>query len=194
MICRATEIDLERLTGILVRAFDEDPLINWLVQAERREDGFRRLFSEVMRFGLRAGEVLTTEAREGTAIWFAPGRYRMGWVGILGLLPQVARAFGPLSMLSKVLAVNEVGQRHPREPHWYLFTFGVDPAHQGKGVGGALLRHALRKVDAERAPAYLETAVERNLGLYQRFGFSTVEKVQVPRGGPPVWCMWREGG
>jgi ribosomal protein S18 acetylase RimI-like enzyme len=194
MIRTATGDDFETLTGVLVRAFADDPLANWLVrpEADRREDGFSRLFRETVRFGLHAGEVLTTDSSEGAAIWFAPGRYRMGLGGLVRLVPQVARAFGPWAMLPKILAVNEVGKRHPKAPHWYLFSFGVDPEHQRKGVGGALLRHALHKVDAEHAPAYLETALESNLALYHRFGFSTVEKVQVPRGGPPVWRMWRE--
>jgi GNAT superfamily N-acetyltransferase len=29
---------------------------------------------------------------------------------------------------------------HPREPHWYLPFIGVDPAHQGGGYGGALMK------------------------------------------------------
>jgi ribosomal protein S18 acetylase RimI-like enzyme len=193
MIRTATHDDFETLTAVLARAFAGDPLINWLVRkGPRRDDAFHRLFAETLRFGLQAGEVLTTGESQGAAVWFAPGRYRMGLGGLLALFPEVARAFGPLAMLPKLLAVNEVGRRHPKKPHWYLFTFGVDPPFQGKGVGGALMRHALARVDADRSPAYLETALESNVGLYERYGFSTVEKVQVPRGGPPVWLMWRE--
>ncbi len=32
---------------------------------------------------------------------------------------------------------------HPQEPHWHLPLIGVDPAHQGKGIGSALLSHIL---------------------------------------------------
>ena len=190
MIRRADRKDAGTLTGVLMRAFEKDPLAVWLA---KDADGHRILFEETVRFGLAAGEVLTTEKSEGAAIWFAPGKYTIGFGGLLRLIPKVASAFGAWQMLPKVISVNEVGKRHPKKPHWYLFTFGVDPPSQGKGVGGALMRHALEKVDAEKSPAYLETALEKNLGLYERFGFSVVEKVQVPRGGPPVWLMWRDG-
>jgi ribosomal protein S18 acetylase RimI-like enzyme len=193
MIRTATQADFATLTGVLVRAFADDPLILWLIRDDaRRPEGYRRLFAEILRFGLRSGEVLTTNGSQGAAVWFAPGRYQMSLASLFALVPEVLRAFGPLSTLPKLMAVNQVGKRNPRQLHWYLFCFGVDPASQGQGVGGALLRNALEKIDAERAPAYLETALEKNVGLYQRFGFQTVDKLQVPRGGPPVWLMWRE--
>jgi ribosomal protein S18 acetylase RimI-like enzyme len=193
MIRTATQADFETLTGVLTRAFADDPLTVWMVRDDaRRSEGYRRLFAEILRFGLRSGEVLTTDRSQAVAVWFAPGRYQLSLGSLFALVPEMLRAFGPLSTLPKLLSVNQVGKRHPTEPHWYLFCFGVDPASQGQGVGGALLRNALAKIDAERAPAYLETALEKNVGLYQRFGFETVDKVQVPRGGPPMWLMWRE--
>jgi hypothetical protein len=46
-----------------------------------------------------------------------------------------------------VFAVFEqMGRYHPHEPHWYLPLIGVDPAHQPKGYGSALLRQALASV------------------------------------------------
>jgi transposase len=40
---------------------------------------------------------------------------------------------------------------HPREPHWYLPMIGVDPPHQGRGYGGALLSYALERCDRGKA-------------------------------------------
>jgi GNAT superfamily N-acetyltransferase len=39
---------------------------------------------------------------------------------------------------------------HPREAHWYLPLIGVDPAHQGKGIGSALLSHVLKVCDGQK--------------------------------------------
>ena len=39
--------------------------------------------------------------------------------------------------------VEQMANYHPREPHWYLPLMGVDPTCQGKGLGSALMRHAL---------------------------------------------------
>jgi hypothetical protein len=40
---------------------------------------------------------------------------------------------------------------HSQEPHWYLPIVGIDPAHQGRGPGGALPNHQFAICD--RAPA-----------------------------------------
>ena len=40
---------------------------------------------------------------------------------------------------------------------------GVDPAHQGQGAGGALLRSRLTRVDQEGAAAYLESSKTGNI-------------------------------
>jgi ribosomal protein S18 acetylase RimI-like enzyme len=77
------------------------------------------------------------------------------------------------------------------EPHWYLMILGVDPPHQGRGVGGTLIRPTLARADAEGVRCYLETAKERNLAFYRRHGFEVAAEDDVPD-GPHVWMMTRE--
>jgi GNAT superfamily N-acetyltransferase len=79
---------------------------------------------------------------------------------------------------------------HPREPHWYLGTLGVDPEVQGRGVGSALLAAWLAGADRDGLPAYLETDRERNVGFYARAGFELAGETQVL--GVRIWRMWRQ--
>lgn len=79
---------------------------------------------------------------------------------------------------------------HPEEPHWYLAMIGVDPSRQGRGLGSALLKAALRVVDEAGAPAYLESSNPRNTPLYERFGFQVMGKV-APGDFPGLEPMWR---
>ena len=73
---------------------------------------------------------------------------------------------------------------HPQEPCWYLPLIAADPAHTGQGLGAALMRHALAKVDADGLPAYLESSNPRNISLYQRYGFEVMGEIQA--GSSPV--------
>lgn len=80
---------------------------------------------------------------------------------------------------------------HPRSPHWYLFAVGVDPALQGQGVGGALLRSGLARVDRAGTAAYLESSKTGNIPLYEHFGFGVAEVPPLPDGAPVVTPMFR---
>jgi ribosomal protein S18 acetylase RimI-like enzyme len=72
----------------------------------------------------------------------------------------------------------QMAKYHPEEPHWYLPLIGVDPVHQGKGHGDALMAHALSRCDRDRVPAYLESSNPRNISLYVRHGFVALGSIQ----------------
>jgi ribosomal protein S18 acetylase RimI-like enzyme len=189
---KAEPSDVEALTGALARAFDADPFANYFVRGDaRRADGFSRLFGQALRYALPVGEVHTTDDAAGAALWFPPGAYRLRAGAVPGLVASLVRVVGAGRLVRVLSGANQVGRVHPKEPHWYLFMFGVDPPSQGRGLGGTLLRHALARIDAEHMPAYLETATEDNVALYRRFGFDVRDEVQVPSGGPRMWTMWR---
>ncbi|SFS43056.1 ribosomal-protein-alanine N-acetyltransferase [Saccharopolyspora flava] len=65
-----------------------------------------------------------------------------------------------------------------RPPHVEaeVHTIGVDPEHQGEGVGKALLRALLRRADEHRATTFLEvrTDNEAAIGMYRAHGFEIV--------------------
>lgn len=61
---------------------------------------------------------------------------------------------------------------------------------RGKGLGHVLMQSRLDRVDAEHAPAYLESSNPDNIAYYQRFGFEVTGEIRLP-GGPALWPMWR---
>jgi ribosomal-protein-alanine N-acetyltransferase len=57
-----------------------------------------------------------------------------------------------------------------------VHTIGVDPAHQGRGIGRALLRALLEEADAAQATVYLEVRTDNAPAhaLYASEGFAVV--------------------
>jgi GNAT superfamily N-acetyltransferase len=80
---------------------------------------------------------------------------------------------------------------HPQEAHWHLPLIGVDPAHQGKGIGSALLSHILNLCDGQNVSAYLEATSPRNARLYERHGFEVIGSIQVAD-SPRIIAMLRQ--
>lgn len=80
----------------------------------------------------------------------------------------------------------------PRPPAgaWTLETVGVHPAHQGAGLGTALVTASLRAVPPSTGLVALETSDQRNVRLYERLGFATLATTEI-RDGPVVHSMVR---
>lgn len=185
------------LADVLAKAFFDDPPFVWMLPDEKtRLARNRGVFSTVLRAeALRHGAVdVAWDGGSGRivggAIWFPPGTWPSPAFQQILALPGYARALrrrlGPTSSL--VTAMLRV---HPTTPHWYLYAIGVDPAHQGEGVGSALLRCRLKRVDQEGMAAYLESSKPENIPLYEHFGFEPREVPPLPFGAPVVTPMSR---
>jgi len=178
---------------VLARAFRDNPLNVAVVGSdpERRLRANLHGARALLPVALARGLVLV--AREGGAarglLVAAPP---FGWPlsapslrahlrRVLGQGLRVARRWG--------LVFEALARVHPREPHWYLATLGVDPVAHGRGIGSALLAHWLAGVDADAVPAWLETDRQANIGFYRRAGFEVARRTEVL--GTPVWCMAR---
>ena len=74
---------------------------------------------------------------------------------------------------------------------WYLSIVAVDPALQGRGLGRKLLEPTLAEADRATATCYLETFGDRNLGFYQRLGFTAVARFIEPTTGAEYSLMAR---
>jgi len=79
----------------------------------------------------------------------------------------------------------------PREPHWYLFAIGVDPARRGTGVASALLWSRLDQCDHDGLSAYSEATKATSVPLYKHFGFEPTGNPDLPDGAPALTAMWR---
>lgn len=194
---RATTADVPRLAAVLAGAFARDPYFSWLAgEASERNQRMRDAWSGILRFasaGMR--ETWTDASRSGVAIWIPPGRGPSSIIDSFRLMPTFARLTGWRRLREASAAVEFLEHRrrdHVPTPHWYLSALGVDPDVQGQGIGSALLAVIGARADADRTPAYLETATARNVLLYERHGFAVVEELVLPRTDVHGWLMRRD--
>ncbi len=191
---KAAKPDVPQLKAVIARAFDDDPLINWMVTQDKRRA--RRVYDVMAtvldRIMMPHGEVYSTEGIHGAALWAPPGKHKLSALRQAMMMPAFVSACGMGRFRDVFFGMNAVEKKHPHEPHFYLGVLATDPDYQGRGVGTQLMRPVLERCDRERIPAYLESSKERNVPLYERNGFRVTEVLTVPRGGPPLWLMWRD--
>jgi ribosomal protein S18 acetylase RimI-like enzyme len=179
----------------LARAFrDNQGFVAGLrgVAPDGRERKLRRIFGAFAKVCMQLGDatvVMAGDAVAGAALAYPPGRYPLGPLGWLrNGLGAATIGLGHTIRLARLDGYMHA--RQPKTPHWYLFVLGVDPAHQGTGVGGRLLARLGERADAAHHDSFLETDEERNVGLYRRYGYEVVEEGPTPLGFR-MWHMVR---
>jgi len=196
-----SEDQLEPALGVVVRAFHRDPgFVYGLPNEARRERLLRRLLRAYLLYGHGDGEVYTTPGEpRGVAVWLPPpGRgaanksFSFQVRGALAMTCCWPAEWLRLQILWTEMFLTGSGPMH--RPHWYLGLLGVEPEHQGKGLGSALLRPVLERADAKGFYCGLDTLTESNVRFYERHGFRVAASRQCSFGGPTTWAMWREPG
>jgi ribosomal protein S18 acetylase RimI-like enzyme len=188
--------DIDHASKVMARAFHEDPMMTYIIPEPERRPGLLRWFMLTsFRYGLRYGEVYTTDKLEGATIWLTPGNTTMTFGRMLraGMMAfPFKMGLGAFNRFMKMVDYAEKGHKKMMPgPHWYLLGIGVEPACQGQGIGGFLMQPVLARADAERLPCYLETMNEANLPFYQKYGFKVALAGHVQE-GLPLWAMVRE--
>jgi GNAT superfamily N-acetyltransferase len=182
-----TEADEAAAVDTVVLAFAADPMTRWCWPDGRQYLASMPAFTRA--FGGRAfahQAAHCTDDYAGAALWLPPGVHPDD-DALRELLERTAL---PALLADLHVMFERMATFHPVEPHWYLPLIGVDPAHQGKGCGAALLSYALAQCDRDRLPAYLESTNPRNVSLYKRHGFEELGTIQVGH-SPPLVPMLR---
>ena len=192
-LARAEEIPA--LAAVLTRAFANDPFFSYLAgAAPERKQRMRDGWTGILRFGsARLAHTWTTDELAGVAIWLPP-EHRTHLLDEVRLTREMVRFAGWRRLRLVGDAIEELERRRKRHmpgPHFYLSALGVEPDQQGTGIGTALMGPVLDTCDRDGLPAYLETAVARNVLLYERVGFEVVEELILPRTDIRGWLMRR---
>jgi GNAT superfamily N-acetyltransferase len=172
---------------VLSRAFQNSPVFQYLLpDVLERENKLHYLFEMVIRAGLRYGEVYaTSDNLEVIAVWSISAKgdnmslWRMLRAGSYTLAFRYRRDF----YRRQPVVTRFITAAHNRNApfrHWFLEAVGVDPIYHGKGYASVLLKPMLARIDRENLPCYLDTAEEKNVMIYQHYGFQVLEEAVIP--------------
>ena len=180
--------------GLLERAEETGrPLVGGAPPDLQIVGGRRRLeqaLGNLVDNALRYPWTFTSGVYEAACVWIPPGGTELSKEGEAELEPLVSELSG--GDPGPVLALCEALEAaHPRvAPHFYLSLLGTHPQSRGRGLGMAMVREVLERIDAEHMPAYLESSLPDNDRRYASVGFVRTGEVNVP-GSPTATTMWR---
>jgi GNAT superfamily N-acetyltransferase len=182
---KAASADLPDVTDTLALAFFDDPVVTWIIDdGPRRRQLLPGFFGAIVESYLAYNETYSVDEGVSAAVWAPPGaKDDEELPAVLGAAVEEYA-----DRLFEILGLME--EKHPVEPHHYLFLLGTRPEWQGRGLGSSLMAQVLQTCDRDRVPAYLEATSEGNKQLYVRHGFDVTDEIALP-GGPTMWPMWR---
>lgn len=188
-IVRLSKQQIEQAGAMLTRAFFDDPKLTHLIpEITAKKELSRYLFEFELQYGMNYGDVYATSpAVEGVAVWLPSSKsevtfWRAFRSGGMRLQKQLGKKIMD-RLMSFSLAVDALHKKHAPYPHYYLFFIGVDPAYQKKRVAGRLITPMLGWLDMQKLPCYLHTQNEKNIGLYEHYGFQVIEQRVLPDSG-----------
>jgi len=192
-----TTEDAAWASEILVQAFHTDPLLNFIYGDTINEPGkLKWFFSVTFRLAALYGDCFSTAERDGVLMMLPPDQTKM----TLGKMYKSGFLAAPFKMgrasFSRMMAFMDFAEKEHKVAtsfdHYYIMTVGVLPERQGIGIGKKLMTKALKIVDANNMPCYLETQNKNNVPIYQKFGFEVVSDKEIPTGGLHNWGMLRQ--
>ena len=172
--------------NILLLAFSNDPFQRHMMPDPSIY--FRNStiwFNNAIKQSILVKGVWGTEDYSGVAVWFPP-KQKIEFEA----LRKTFKDF-PSDVEKNIYQYFKEFEKNKPDEAWYLEYLGVDPRSHSLGIGSQILKNSLTKIDELNQPAYLESSNPRNMSLYERHGFETVNKFQFGD-GPPIHTMFRE--
>jgi len=189
--------ELRAASRLLARAFAHDPFIGYFfADQRRRRSALPPFFRAVLHQLADSHTIFACEVEnrlDGVAAWLPPepaeAAGRSAWLARVASMEL--RILFPRATAKVLAGFEELGQRHPATPHWYLAFVGIEPARQGRGLGSSLLAPVLQQADEAGVDCYLETPFPETRAFYGRLGFGDTEELRPVPGAPPIWTMTR---
>lgn len=173
---------------VIADAFSGDPTWSWALPQQAART---RFWEFAIAGALGYPWTFKTSDFRTVSVWIPPGGTEFSHdqeAQLPGLLAELVgtRAGDDAELMRRF------DEAHPRtEPHYYLSLLGAHSEHRRFGLGMALLRDGLARIDADPMPAYLESSNPANNYRYESVGFKPIVSFQAPGEGPAVTGMWR---
>jgi ribosomal protein S18 acetylase RimI-like enzyme len=187
---------------ILLKAFDDDPIMNTLFVEEKKKKFLMNMFNNGTNEHIDHFVNIIYDSEEpnknsikGVTIWNL--NQSGDTMYFFNIATHVFSNFN-LSEIYNLSQFIKVGEYHnkimKKRKHFYLIFIGIDPCLKPKGYGTKLLTPILKMADEENIPIYLENSKEKNLKFYQKNGFETIDSITISNNGKssPLFFMKRE--
>lgn len=193
----ATYDDIDMLANIAMNAYENYPLHNWF--SNGKYDAY--LSKEIMTISLKImlkNGIIYSDSKDATgfAIWLPPGfkgtnPFQFMFHGGISLLFHCG-----LKIIFKLATYENFAMmlknKHTQNNDWYLYNLSIKKEAQGKRIATQLLKPMLDFCNKNATTCYLETNNQKNVSIYEHFGFTLKESTFIPNSKVNHYAMLKE--
>jgi ribosomal protein S18 acetylase RimI-like enzyme len=187
---QATPADKTLVVDILVKSFDDNKSVNYIVkQDEKRAGRLRKLMEYSFEKCSLFGDIFLSDDKKACALVVLPDQKKTTLQSITLDLDLVLSVIGLLNVKKALTRETRINQLHPKTHYYFLWFLGVEPLEQNKGIGSKLLTEVIGDAISKGRPIYLETSTLKNIPWYEKFGFAIYNKLDF---GFDLYCLKKE--
>jgi ribosomal protein S18 acetylase RimI-like enzyme len=177
---KASYSDKSLVLDILTKSFDTNRSVNYIVKQDKiRVQRVRALMDYSFEVCYLFGEVFLSDDKRACALILYPDKKKTTLKSILLDIKLILSCVG-LSNVKKALnRESKIKKIQPKEPMYYIWFIGVDPAYQNSGIGTELLNEVIEDSSRKKRPIYLETSTSKNIPWYKKFGFDVYNELDL---------------
>ena len=189
--------DIDRLTDIAADAYQDYPLHNWFTKGTYDKKA-SKLTMQISLKTMTEDAIIYADSEEmnGFAAWLPfgfTGNKALPCLFNGGLKLMFHSGIGIIKRLMtyETYAMN-LKKEFTDNYDWYLFNLSIKKDAQGKGIASKLMRPMLEFCDNEKMVAYLETNKEKNVSIYNHYGFELKREELIPKSTVMHYAMVRQ--
>ena len=188
---------IEELSEAAADAYHDYPLHNWLTKGVY-DTKASKLIMQTTLAAMKKDAVIYADSEElnGFAVWIPMGFTGSKTIPFLKNGGMELILHSGLGIIGKLLTYEtfamKLKKKYTGHIDWYLYNLSVRKEAQGKGIAKKLLQPMLEFCDDEKMITYLETNKERNVPMYEHFGFELRETNPVPGSSVLHYSMVRD--
>jgi GNAT superfamily N-acetyltransferase len=171
----ATRQDKPTIKKVLTESFRNDPCMQWLTAQSRHKNKLDVIMDYTIDETLENGYIYVTDDNSAVAMWKNEAKERFTWNFIKRNLLFLFKMGIPCVIRNLKSKADSSRQFPKRQKYWYLYTIGVLPEAQGKGLASRLMNPVIDLCKTLKTPLFLETANLRNVEIYRKKGFVVTE-------------------
>ncbi|MDB2656429.1 hypothetical protein N9Y60_00080 [Crocinitomicaceae bacterium] len=186
----ATPEDKKEAVQIITNTFDQNPSVNIVIGSggnRRKKIGRLGNYAFIKAFN-RNGAYLSSN-RKGAALCFESEAKGTNFAEFWAEFP-FAISIPPKKVIQTLKRESYIKKHRFEGKHLYFWFLGVEK--DGGQAVFELKEHLFELSKQKQLPILLETSVERNRSVYERYGFEVYHTWKDSGGGKALWFMMRK--